>query len=245
MFNSCYCRITAIGPDHDLARFHQSSFRTDQWGHANFSLDSFVPEPTILQEPEPTFETDLALVALGIDPIDPTSGAALTFEQVLRFEWVREAGIVSRADLLAHLETRRPEGLAAGRRRLAAFAETGFYDRRLWREANWGIVGSPQWSAVLLDKPGQFEFSFATEGVFPAPAFRVLGVLYPAITFHLVAVDIERRTATLGLVKGTSMSVRSSPYFDDRDGGDCDDDDRDGGAGDLQWPAAATVGHAT
>lgn len=92
MLNSCYCHIAAIGPDQDLARFHQSCFRTDRWGHANFSLDSFVPEPEILQEPAPTFDSDLALVALGIDPIDPISGAALTLEQVLRFEWVRERG---------------------------------------------------------------------------------------------------------------------------------------------------------
>jgi hypothetical protein len=110
--------------------------------------------------------------------------------------------------LLAHIEKRSPEGVAAARRRLAAFVETGFYDWRDWREANWGTVRAPEWTAILVDEPQRLVFRFSTAWSFPAPAFRVLGILFPDLTFDIAGLDREAHWAVVGLVKGPSMSLR-------------------------------------
>lgn len=228
MPNYCDSNIIVTGPELELARFRQACFVTDEYGQVNFSLDSFVPEPEDLYEPEPAFDSDLALIALGVDPVDPVPYVTLTLERVLAFEWAKEEGIVSRADFLAYLEKRSPEGVAAARRRLAAFEETGFYDWRHWRESNWGTVRSPEWTAILIDEPGHLVFRFSTAWSFPAPAFRVLGVLYPSLTFDIAGLDIEMRWAVIGMVKGTSMSLRSAPDYEavyERVEGKRDDDE--------------------
>lgn len=216
MANYCDSNIIVTGPELELelARFRQTCFVKDSYGQLNFSLGSFVPEPESLCEPEPVFDVDLALIALGIDPDQPIRYITLTLERVLAFEWAKEAGISSRADLLAYLEKRSPEGVAVARRRIAAFAATGFYDWRHWREANWGTVRAPEWTAILIDEPDRLVFRFSTAWSFPAPAFRVLGVLYPNLTFDIAGLDIEMRWAVVGLVKGTSMSLRSAPDYE-------------------------------
>lgn len=214
MPNYCDSNIIVTGPELELARLRQTCFVKDSYGQLDFSLDSFVPEPKILYEPEPAFDSDLALIALGVDPDEPVPYITLTWERVLGFEWAKDAGISSRADLLALLEKRSPEGVAAARRRLSAFAETGFYDWRHWREANWGTVRAPEWTAILVDEPERLVFRFSTAWSFPAPAFRVLGVLFPELTFDIAGLDREAHWAVVGLVKGPSMSLRSAPDYE-------------------------------
>lgn len=214
MANYCDSNIIVTGPELELARFRQACFVTDKYGQVNFSLDSFIPEPECLRESELAFDADLALIALGVDPDEPSSAFTLTLDRVLGFEWVKEAGISSRADLLSHLEKRSPEGVAAARRRLVAFAETGFYDWQHWRGMNWGTVRSPEWTGIELEEPGRLVFRFSTAWSFPAPAFRVLGVQYPNLTFDIAGLDIEMHWAIIGMVKGTSMSLRSAPDYE-------------------------------
>jgi hypothetical protein len=211
--NYCDSNIIVTGPRLELARFQQTCFVKDSYGQVNFSLESFVPEPKVLCEPEPAFDSDLALIALGVDP-EPIHPFVLTLERVLGFDWAKEAGISSRADLLAHIEKRSPEGVAAARRRLVAFAETGFYDWRHWREANWGTMRAPEWTAILINEPERLVFCFSTAWSFPAPAFRVLGVLFPNLAFDIAGLDREAHWAVTGLVKGTSMSLRSAPDYE-------------------------------
>lgn len=215
MANYCSSKIIVTGPKIELARFRRTCFVTDtEYGEVDFSLDSCVPEPECLREPEPAFDSDLALIALGVDPHEPGRPFALTLERVLGFEWASEAGIATRADLLAHLEKRSPEGVAAARRRMAAFAQTGFYDWRHWREVNWGTIRSPEWTEICVDEPNRLVFGFSTAWAFPDAAFRVLGAVHPELVFDIAALDIELRWAVIGLVKGTSMSLRSAPDYD-------------------------------
>lgn len=214
MPNYCDSNIIVTGAEFELARFRQTCFVKDSYGQLNFSLDSFVPEPKVLYEPEPAFDSDLALIGLGVDPADPVPYITLTLERVLGFDWAKEAAISSRDDLLAHIEKRSPEGVAAARRCLAAFAETGFYDWRHWREASWGTVRAPEWTAIWIDEPQRLVFRFSTAWSFPAPAFRVLGVLFPNLTFDIAGLDREAHWAVVGLVKGTSMSLKSAPDYE-------------------------------
>lgn len=233
MPNYCGSNIIVTGPAADIARFREACFVTDDYGRVEFSLDSFVPEPECLYESEPAFDADLALIALGVDPDEPVPYVTLTLERVLGFEWAREAGIVSRADLLAYLEENSPDGVAAAHRRLANFAETGFYDWRQWREANWGTIRSPEGTEIQVEEPGRLVFGFSTAWSFPDTAFRVLGVLYPNLTFDVAALVVELNHAMVGQVKGASMSLRQTQDYEavyrrvmgDDDAFDCGADD--------------------
>lgn len=210
----CDSNVIVTGTETELARFRKTCFVTDtDTGQAEFSLNSFVPEPECLRESEPGFDADLALIALGVDP-EPVHPFVLTLERVLGFPWVMQAGIASRADLLAHLETRSPQGVAIARQRMVAFAETGFHDWRDWRQANWGTVRVPEWTEIQVDEPGRLTFGFSTAWSFPDAALRVLGVLYPDLTFDIAGLDVEMRWAVAGLVKGTSMSLYSAPDYE-------------------------------
>jgi hypothetical protein len=205
--------IIVTGPDRAVVRFRENCFIRDVYGQFNFSLNSFVPEPECLRDLQPTSDSELALIGLGVDP-EPVHQFVLTLERVLALDWAKEQGITSRAALLRYVEKHSPEAVVVARRQLAAFAETGFYDRHQWRSANWSTIRSPEWTNIQSEERGRLVFGFSTAWSFPHSAFRVLGALHPNLTFDIAALDVDLRWALVGMVKGTSMVLRDAHDFD-------------------------------
>lgn len=200
--------VFVSGPVADLATFRQTHFvRRERTNRLEFDFETIIPVPEILDGTQSDTETDLALIALGVDLHSPAVAWPPAFEQILEFDWVKAANIRSRQNLLHYLQERAPAALAAAAKRIKAATDTGYHDRHAWRIANWGVKWGPSSTVILSDKPELLEFKFETPWSFPEPVFRRLGSIYPWLCFDIVATNPDLGVDTCVNVRGNKVVV--------------------------------------
>jgi hypothetical protein len=209
--------VFVTGPVEDLA-FRQTHFvRRERTNSLEFDFETIIPMPEILDGTQSDTETDLALIALGVDLHIPAVAWPPAFEQFLEFDWVKAANIRSRQDLVHYLQKHDPSVLAAAAKRIEAATVTGHHDRHAWRIANWGAKWGPSSTVILSDKPELLEFRFETPWSFPEPVFHRLGRLYPRLNFDIAATNSDLDVDLLSSVCGGEIVVRRAEVAGNED----------------------------
>ena len=211
--------VFVTGPTEDLRTFRRTHFLSrKRTGRVEFDLGSFIPMPDVLRRIEVDSESDLALVALGVELAQMADPWSLTLGRVLEFDWVKAAGIRSRQELLAHLERHAPAAVSSARKRVTASQKTGYYDGHSWRLANWGVKWGPTSTLIVAQTAELLEFRFETPWRFPESAFRRLGLIYPALCFDITATNPDLDIGVQGHVFGDDVSLEPISTADIYDG---------------------------
>lgn len=204
-------RIIANGPEADVARFIERHFREDEEDGLVFDFETVVPMPTVVRATEGTADGELGLVALGRD-LDSDRPYRMTLAKALATRWVREAGIGSRAALLAHLEEHRPDVLAAARSLIACHDATGFVDWRGWLLHHWGTNRDAGPADILFSDSEVIGFTFETASSMPEPIFCSIGIQHPTLGFEIEAIDPADDRAVSGEVFGAEARFEAADY---------------------------------
>lgn len=204
-------RIIASGPEADVALFIKRHFREHDEDGLILDFETVVPMPAVVRATEGATDGELGLVALGLDLGD---GAPYrqTLAKVLSEPWVRDAGIGSRAELLAHLEEHRPGVLTAAQALAACHEATGTIDWYEWSLRHWGTKWNSGPVDVLFSDSEVIGFTFDTASSMPEPIFRALGILYPNLSFEIDAIDPGDGWAVTGEVLGTDARFEEADY---------------------------------
>ena len=197
-------RVVVTGAEEALTEFVRRHFRNDEEeGRPVFDFETVVPMPTVVRATDGLKDGDLGLIALDIALLGRTTfGGRQTLEDVLGERWAREAGITSRAGLLAYLEGHRPDVLEAAERLVACHRETGCDDWYEWSRSNWGSKWNAEATELIDLDVGSLTFFFLSASSMPEPVFRALGPLHPKLTFEIAATDPDNDWAITGRVAG-------------------------------------------
>jgi hypothetical protein len=214
MPNWCSNTLTVFGETQQVLDFteqaakHQEVSAVDPVGQPIvFSLDRFVPCPEDLTNAnESAFATvgyqafypgDLdRRVAGKLDGIDTSPGVYLAavlasggIDSVLKYHWVREAGIETQEELQEFLRQKDPRYEEEGRQRASNFEKYGYGSWYDWSLANWGT----KWDVTCTemdyldngDNTSSVTYHFESAWSPPETAIDKMSQAAPDLTFRL------------------------------------------------------------
>ena len=150
-----------------------------------FSFETIIPKPAILDETTGGSEAALGMAALVGD---------MVWTDFRRFtqlpsQLLEEAPYRHARNVRAWLAIANPQALIEGRLALRAIAETGYPSWYEWSIEHWGT----KWPAYAYQErercAERFVFKFETAWSFPEPIFRKLAEMYRELTFAIIAFD--------------------------------------------------------
>lgn len=204
-------KVIVTGPEADLAAFVAKHFREDEEDGLVFDFETVIPVPDVVLATEGATDGELGLVAFGLDLGDDDPYRS-TLAKVLSEPWTRDAGIGSRATLLAHLEEHRPEALAAARKLIACHGATGFIGWREWSLHHWGTKRDAGPVDILFSYSEVIGFVFETASSMPEPIYRALGIQHPTLGFEIAAIDPGNGWAVSGEIFGAEARFEEADY---------------------------------
>lgn len=205
MPNHVTSKVTITGPEADVAALkalmirsepelygpdHQDPAKRDQPTGNTITLFDFsriIPKPEILDHTESSGDLSLGLFALGhTEKMLFEFGITMT---PLDWPWVKQLGIETREQLLAHLEKERPAALRVARVSIQAEKETGHQTWYTWSIANWGTKWNAYSFELLEDEPGRLHYVHNTAWSFPEPIYDALSERFPNLRIDIACFD--------------------------------------------------------
>lgn len=135
--------------------------------------------------------SDLADVPAGSDEVAYWAkyGSEKEIANILTYDWVVEAGVADREQLLSFLEESRPESSALADKYKANVDRYGHLTWYTWTVANWGTKWNAKCAKIerRASKPAKasVKFTFDTAWSPPLPVIHAAATLFPTLLFKL------------------------------------------------------------
>lgn len=200
MANYVTHRVIVTGPEVEIRRFRDKVIRPSKDdGLDCFDFETLVPMPESVRNTTSCTDSELGIEILTgkRKPSLVSPGAEQSF---LTFEWIREEGIHTIEQLRQYAEREFPKALEEGRKALAAYQETGFYDWDDWSETNWGTSCPAYHFWWVSQTPDRLEFLFDTKWDVPRRIFDKLASEFPALIIEVACFDEGWRFAGRGIL---------------------------------------------
>jgi hypothetical protein len=177
---------------------------SDDWDRIDFTLNFGVNQPSIISQTADRSALEdmgLAVLALYKDGAtnflrekqnkDPFLGSMPPEYSDTAEEMVKMIGLegLTGMDLVNGAEKHMPGCILAGKKSIQSFQETGHFNWREWRAANWGTRASAETASVRVPDTGEFEIKFDTVNSAPVAWLVAVAAAHPNVMMDGASYD--------------------------------------------------------
>jgi hypothetical protein len=177
---------------------------SDDWVNIPFMLNFAVHQPDIVyQTADDSAHENMGLAVLALYKYgqknylrekqnkDPFLGSMPPEYSDTAEALIKKIGLegVTGLDLVNGAEKAMPGCILAGKKSIQSFKETGHFNWREWRAANWGTRASSETASVRVPDTGEFEIKFDTVDKAPVPWLIALAAAHPEVMMEGAAYD--------------------------------------------------------